>query len=138
MPEPGPRRQLRFVAFSERVQKRPLDSATPMRELLRDPETGDFVWRRLQYVFTLSDPRSMQPRSVRLSAHEARMHVRHGEEPLRPADDVELDDLPAALLRRAAELDAHAERRDVEHIAGASHPATIAHPRAIRLSCVPS
>jgi hypothetical protein len=67
-----------------------------------------------------------------------RMHVRHGDDPLRPADEIELDELAAGLLRRPAELDAHAERRGVEHIAGTRHAATIAHLRALRLSCLPS
>lgn len=48
--------QIKAVAFSAQIQSRPLDWPTPMRDLLKSPETGDFVWRRLQYVFGLEDP----------------------------------------------------------------------------------
>ena len=62
------------------------------------------------------------------------MHVRNRDEPLRPADEIELDELAAGVLGGLAELDLHAERGDVEHVAGSRHPATIAHGRPLRFS----
>jgi hypothetical protein len=45
-------------AFSALIQEEPLDWEPPMRELMQRPEAADFVWRRLQYVFRLRDPRT--------------------------------------------------------------------------------
>jgi hypothetical protein len=58
-----PEKMVRFqaVAFSHLVQSHPLSWPTPMSELMKDPAKGDFVWRRLQYVFDLADPRSLAP-----------------------------------------------------------------------------
>jgi hypothetical protein len=58
------------VAFSHLVQSHPLRWPTPMRELMKDPEKGDFVWRRLQYVFPLADPRSILPASGKFDEAE--------------------------------------------------------------------
>ena len=50
--------EIKAVAFSALVQKHPLAWESPMRELMQNPEAADFVWRRLQYVFALDDPRA--------------------------------------------------------------------------------
>jgi hypothetical protein len=55
--EPGSLK-LTFQSITGRIQRRPLDWESPMREVLRDPEAADFVWCRLQYVFRLPDPRT--------------------------------------------------------------------------------
>lgn len=45
------------VPFSEHAQTAPLRWPVPMADRLKRPEAGEFVWRRLQYVFdTLDDP----------------------------------------------------------------------------------
>jgi hypothetical protein len=49
--------QFKAIASSALIQSRPLPWETPMRDFLKSPETGDFVWRRLHYVFELDDPR---------------------------------------------------------------------------------
>jgi hypothetical protein len=41
-----------------------------MRQLMKDPSKGDFVWRRLQYVFSLPDPRALAPAPLTLTADE--------------------------------------------------------------------
>lgn len=62
--------QVRAVAFSALIQDRPLPWPTPMRELLRAPESGDFVWRRLHYVFGLDDPRGFPAVTLPLTDEE--------------------------------------------------------------------
>jgi hypothetical protein len=47
---------LTFRSVSDRIQNRPLDWDVPMRDRLRDPADGEYVWRRIQYVFELPDP----------------------------------------------------------------------------------
>jgi len=49
--------ELVAVAFSALAQERELAWEPPMRQLMQKPENADFVWRRLQYVFSLDDPR---------------------------------------------------------------------------------
>jgi hypothetical protein len=49
--------QVNAVAFSPLIQQRELDWEPPMRELMQKPENAVFVWKRLQYVFGLPDPR---------------------------------------------------------------------------------
>lgn len=50
--------EIKAVAFSALIQKRPLAWQPPMRELMQKPDAADFVWRRLQYVFGFDDPRT--------------------------------------------------------------------------------
>lgn len=54
----------------------PLAWPTPMRELLANPDGGDYVWMRLHYVFELPDPRKLRPASVVLAAEEERVVAR--------------------------------------------------------------
>ena len=68
--------QVRAVAFSQLVQNRALAWPTPMRDLLKDAEKGDFVWRRLQYVFKLPDPGSLTPKPVVLTDDERALATR--------------------------------------------------------------
>ena len=51
---------IRFTAkaFSALIQEEALEWEPPMRALMQKPENADFVWRRLQYVFRLPDPRA--------------------------------------------------------------------------------
>jgi hypothetical protein len=41
-----------------------------MHELMKDPQSGDFTWRRLAYVFSLDDPRGVTPMPVSLTPEE--------------------------------------------------------------------
>lgn len=53
-----------------------------MRELMQKPESADFVWRRLQYVFPLEDPRTFRKLDVDWDPDdEARLrrYVEHGQ-----------------------------------------------------------
>lgn len=50
-----------------------------MRELMKNPESGDFTWRRLTYVFALDDPRAITPTSVLLTAEERELVERFVE-----------------------------------------------------------
>jgi hypothetical protein len=68
--------RFRAVAFSHLVQSRSLDWPTPMNELMKDPSKGDFVWRRLQYVFGLPDPRSLTPAAARFTEDERELLAR--------------------------------------------------------------
>lgn len=63
--------RIRAVPFSALIQDRPLPWPTPMRELLKVPETGDFVWRRLHYVLRLDDPRAFPVAALALTGDEA-------------------------------------------------------------------
>jgi hypothetical protein len=45
------------IAFSDLIQKNDLKWEPPMRSLMAAPEAADYVWRRLQFVFDLDDPR---------------------------------------------------------------------------------
>lgn len=51
-----------------------------MRDLMQKPETADFVWRRLQYVFPLDDPREFPRVDVHWGEDEERLRrfVDHG------------------------------------------------------------
>jgi hypothetical protein len=62
-----------FQSITGRIQSRPLDWEPPMRELLRDPEAADFVWRRLQYVFKLPDPRAFPALGISWTSDELQM-----------------------------------------------------------------
>jgi hypothetical protein len=50
--------EIEAVAFSALVQERELAWEPPLRDLMQKPEAAEFVWRRLQYVFDLDDPRA--------------------------------------------------------------------------------
>jgi len=41
-----------------------------MRELLKNPDGGEYVWRRLTYVFALPDPRDFDPAAIVLTDDE--------------------------------------------------------------------
>jgi hypothetical protein len=74
--------QMKAEAFSAHAQRRPLDWATPMRVLLRDPEAGDFVWHRMQYVFRLPDPHAFPMLAVEWTRDELELlshFVEHAE-----------------------------------------------------------
>lgn len=62
--------RVRAVSFSALIQDRLLPWPTPMRELLKAPEAGDFVWRRLHYVFSLEDPRAFPMVALALTDDE--------------------------------------------------------------------
>jgi hypothetical protein len=68
------------VPFSAVVQQRELDWPVPMRELLQDLNAGEFVWRRLQYVFRLPDPNEFTPGSITLPAAEAQLLQRFSQQ----------------------------------------------------------
>jgi hypothetical protein len=63
---------MRFTAvpFSAMIQKRSLSWTPPRQELLSNPESGDFVWCRLQYVFKLADPRDFPATVAGLTSEE--------------------------------------------------------------------
>jgi hypothetical protein len=50
-----------------------------MRALLRDPDAGDFVWRRLQYVFRLPDPHAFPALGIGWTSDELEMLTRFVE-----------------------------------------------------------
>ena len=50
-----------------------------MRALLRDPDAGDFVWRRLQYVFRLPDPHAFPALGIVWSSDELAILTRFVE-----------------------------------------------------------
>ena len=58
------------VSFSAYAQEQPLLWPTPMRELLKNPDAGDFVWRRLGYIFRQPDPRTFSATVPGLTADE--------------------------------------------------------------------
>ncbi len=58
------------VPFSAYAREHPLSWPTPMWELLRNPDGGDFAWRRLGYVFRLPDPSTFRSPVPGLSADE--------------------------------------------------------------------
>jgi hypothetical protein len=82
-------------------------------------------------------PDSQPPLDHLVPLDLARMHVRQRDEPPRPADEIELDEFAAALLRRRPELDPHAERGNVQHLAGPRRAATMPQSGALRLSRPP-
>jgi hypothetical protein len=71
--KPSPTVSVTAVPFSAMVQQRLLEWPTPMRDLLTTPDAGDFVWRRLQYVFQLPDPRTFPAKATALTADEVVM-----------------------------------------------------------------
>jgi hypothetical protein len=78
--------QLTFQSITGRIQRRPLDWETPMRERLRDPEAGDFIWCRLQYVFRLPDPRAFPALDISWTADEREILTRFIKQAERLAD----------------------------------------------------
>jgi len=50
-----------------------------MRELMKNPDAGDFTWRRLIYVFALPDPRTLAPKRPALTADERELVERFVE-----------------------------------------------------------
>lgn len=52
---------------------------TPMRELLANPDGGDYVWSRLHYVFELPDPRELKVAAVALTDAEREVLTRFTE-----------------------------------------------------------
>lgn len=50
-----------------------------MRDLMKNPESGDFTWRRLSYVFGLVDPRALTPTRLGLTADERDLAARFAE-----------------------------------------------------------
>jgi hypothetical protein len=75
-------RMLRVEArpFSYYAQERPLDWPPPMAELLQRREAGEFVWRRLQYVFRFPDPRKLAPAKPKMSKEEQALLSRFVEQ----------------------------------------------------------
>jgi len=71
--------QIKAEAFSAHAQRRPLDWDTPMRGLLRDPDAGDFVWHRLQYVFRLPNPHALPALGIAWTQDEREMLMRFVE-----------------------------------------------------------
>lgn len=67
------------VAFSAKVQERPLDWEPPMRELMQQPENAEFVWKRLQYVFRLPDPREFPKLDIAWEPGEPELLMRFVE-----------------------------------------------------------
>lgn len=78
--------QFKFVAFSALIQDRPLPWDTPMRDLLKAPDAGDFVWRRLHYVFELDDPRAFPHAELALTREEDAVLRRFVDQARRLAD----------------------------------------------------
>lgn len=72
--------EIQAVAFSGLIQERPLAWEPPMRELMQKPEAANFVWRRLQYVFELEDPRAFPRVDIDWGDDEERLRrfVEHG------------------------------------------------------------
>lgn len=66
--------------FSALVQEMPLPWPTPMRELMKNPDGGDYVWRRLTYVFRLNNPRELAPTRPTLTANERELVQRFVEQ----------------------------------------------------------
>jgi len=64
------------VPFSYLAQQRPLDWPPPMQQLFQRPEAAEFVWRRLQYVFRLPDPRTLAPGGITLPSEERQLLAR--------------------------------------------------------------
>jgi hypothetical protein len=64
------------LPFSYLAQQHPLDWPPPMHELFQRPEAAEFVWQRLQYVFSLSDPRTLAPVGVILTSDEHHLLTR--------------------------------------------------------------
>jgi hypothetical protein len=50
-----------------------------MRELMKKPESADYTWRRLTYVFPLPDPGALAPKPVKLTADERELVQRFVE-----------------------------------------------------------
>ncbi|MGH2861467.1 MAG: hypothetical protein ACRDLT_08160 [Solirubrobacteraceae bacterium] len=46
------------VPFSSYAQEQAMLWPPPMQELMKNPAAGDYVWKRLHYIFKLPDPRS--------------------------------------------------------------------------------
>ncbi len=67
------------VAFSAMVQERALDWEPPMRDLMQKPENAGFVWRRLQYVLSLPDPRQFPKLDVTWKPEERELLMRFVE-----------------------------------------------------------
>jgi len=77
----GEQIELTAIAFSTLVQARELAWEPPMRELMQKPESADFVWRRVQYAFSLEDPRRFPKVEVDWSPDDKarlRRYVEHG------------------------------------------------------------
>jgi hypothetical protein len=51
-----------------------------MRELMKNPESGDFTWRRLTYVFALGNPRTLTPMRPSLMPEEREVVERFTEQ----------------------------------------------------------
>lgn len=66
--------------FSYSAQERPLDWPPPMAELLQRREAGEFVWRRLQYVFRFPDPRELAPAKPKMTKQERALLTRFVEQ----------------------------------------------------------
>jgi hypothetical protein len=69
----GDMMKFEFVAFSQHAQTRPLDWPVPMADRMRTSSAGEFVWKRLQYVFRLPDPRSFAPSGLTLTDAESEL-----------------------------------------------------------------
>jgi hypothetical protein len=63
MPQPRNRIPINAVPFSSYAQEHALQWPPPMRDLMKNPTAGDYVWKRLHYIFHLPDPR-LFPSSV--------------------------------------------------------------------------
>lgn len=66
-------------SFAQRNLAPQLAWPTPMRDLLRNPEGGDYVWARLHYAFELPEPAQLSPAKLELMSDERRLLSRFVE-----------------------------------------------------------